>query len=338
MQPSHHRTEDWPVETFEAAPWHWLLVTAGLVLLGGLSVASIFGYVEPPKQLVVRIAVDVCAVVCWPLAAISLANMRLTGPVLWIGPEGVRDLRLSNDWIPWSAITGIRTTQSASVGWSNPVVRLGINRNVLKTMKMHRTAQFARWAALALSTSDLRLTTVGLRDAKLDDVSGALKRGYARARGQTVPPAPIKTPKPAPRGVPDWVWLALAAVAVSAVLAAVLAYLIETLPSADGPRPLIVGRLVVDWISFTVLISLLYGVAIYAIHYWDHRATYWEALICLTTLFVAGSVGRAIAELIGVKNADLLKAVYFVPAIGGYLFASWAFRRWRARDCGTDGS
>ncbi len=130
--------------------------------------------------------------------------------------------------------------------------------------------------------------------------------------------------------------LILATIAVSAALAFVLAYLVETLPSADGPHPLSIHRLVVTGIGFTVLVSLLYAAVIWAMPYWDPRATGWETLIGITLLFASGGIVRALVEAAGVTSESARKAAFAVPAIGSYLLVRWAFRR-RVPPPGDDG-
>lgn len=130
------------------------------------------------------------------------------------------------------------------------------------------------------------------------------------------------------RKTPNWLWLVLATLAVSAVFGTTIGYFIETLPPADPPHPLIFGRLVVDAVAFTIMISLLFAVAIPATRYWDPRITSWEALIGLTTLLVVGPVTLAALEHTVAKRGDSwAEAVAFGLAMASYMLARWLYRR-----------
>ncbi len=135
------------------------------------------------------------------------------------------------------------------------------------------------------------------------------------------------------------VWLLLAILGVSAVFGTTIAYLIETLPSADPPHPLTVGRLALGAIAFTIMVSLLFAVAIPATRRWDRRATSWEALIGLTTVLVVGPGMLALLEHTFVKRGDSwAKAVALGLAAASYALVRWLYRRGWSPDAPPDAS
>ncbi len=132
------------------------------------------------------------------------------------------------------------------------------------------------------------------------------------------------------RKVSDWGWLALAILVLSLVFGTIIAYFLETLPSADPPHALIVGRFVGLAIAFTLMIGLLFVVAIPATRYWDRQVSAWEALICLTTVMIAAPATVAVAEHLGAEpGSALVKVLAFVLAIAGFVLTRWLYRRWR---------
>ncbi len=140
-----------------------------------------------------------------------------------------------------------------------------------------------------------------------------------------------------PRTTRNRLWLALATLAVSAVFGTAIGFFIETLPSADPPHPLIVGRLVVDAVAFTIMVALLFAVAIPATRYWDRRATSWEALIGLTTVLVVGPASLAVMEhTIATRGDSLVRAAAFGLAMASYMLVRWLHRRRWPPDAAAD--
>ncbi len=126
----------------------------------------------------------------------------------------------------------------------------------------------------------------------------------------------------------NWLWLALATVLVSAVFGTAIAFFIETLPSADPQHPLVVWRLVGEAIAFTLMVAVLFAVAIAATRYWDPRASAWEGLICLTVALIVGPTVRAAVAPFGAPgNSELLHFVALAAASGSYLLARWLYRQ-----------
>src|SRR5262245_37778281 len=102
------RPADWREVTLEASPARALALTAMAVGLGVFGGAAAFGYfgVLPPGSKG-WLAGWICLILAPVAIVVTAARAMARGAVVTVGPRGIRDVRLSPDWIPWAAITGI---------------------------------------------------------------------------------------------------------------------------------------------------------------------------------------------------------------------------------------
>jgi hypothetical protein len=119
----------------------------------------------------------------WPVLIVGLActiapaRLALTrDPIVTVGPLGVRDTRLSPDWIPWAAITGL----SAGSWPPPPFLFLHIDPAFEATMSLTRTARWARPVNTATGYDGHVIRVVGL-NGDLEALQRAIEEGWARA-------------------------------------------------------------------------------------------------------------------------------------------------------------
>lgn len=184
---------DWPVTTFEGSPQNYLkleLIVLGLCLLGVVMASGyfipLFTHAKPGPEMLAfyRIAGTIIAVLFGFIAVIYGMQALRGGVAVSVGPEGVRDTRLSDAWIPWSAIEGLRTlnTESGIPEISARGVVLEVEPTFLRKLKLTPIARFGRWVNAAFGQKrDLMIAQQGLR-GDLTEVKAAIRSGMARAQ------------------------------------------------------------------------------------------------------------------------------------------------------------
>jgi hypothetical protein len=172
------RLAAWPEIAFSASPVRTVALLAGSAAFTGLGAAMAFGYfdVEPwSKEWLAGWA----GLIFFPLCGVlSLKQAVTTGAVVRIGPQGVRDGRISPDWIPWAAITGL---SEASVKGTR-FLMLRIDPAFEATMSLTRVARWGRPANAALGFHGYAISGTGLRGG-YKALKQAVEDGYIRARG-----------------------------------------------------------------------------------------------------------------------------------------------------------
>lgn len=117
-------------------------------------------------------------VVFFSLAGIMWLNLAMTGgPVVMIGPLGIRDTRLSPDWIPWTAITGIGETTVQNQSF----ITLRIDPAFEASMPLTRMARWTKPMNAALGFSGCHVSAIGLKGG-FAALRQAVLDGSARAR------------------------------------------------------------------------------------------------------------------------------------------------------------
>jgi hypothetical protein len=105
----------------------------------------------------------------------------------------------------------------------------------------------------------------------------------------------------------NWAAVATTTIAISAALAALLTYLIFTMPSADPPGTFpIPARLAATWLMFTVLLAFVFAAAIWRMTRWNRGAASdvspMKALIAVTAAI--GIVGGGAAAVPLLRSVD----------------------------------
>jgi hypothetical protein len=119
----------------------------------------------------------------WPTLIFGLAcaiaparHALARDPTVTVGPLGVRDTRLSPDWIPWAAITGL----SAASWPPPPFLVLHIDPAFEATMSLTRAARWARPVNAAMGCDGHVIRGVGL-EGDLEALARAIEEGWMRA-------------------------------------------------------------------------------------------------------------------------------------------------------------
>ena len=172
------RAAEWPEVAFEASAVRTLALVAGSVAFTLLGAAMAFGYfgVEPWSKG--WLAGWVC-LIFFPLCGVlGLVQAVTRDAVVTVGPQGVRDTRISPDWIPWAAITGL---SAASIKGTH-FLMLQVDQAFEATMPLTRLASWTRPANAALGYHGYGINGAGLRGG-FEPLKRAIEDGWARARG-----------------------------------------------------------------------------------------------------------------------------------------------------------
>jgi hypothetical protein len=101
----------------------------------------------------------------------ALRGMRDSRVILSISPGGIRDLRVSEDLIPWRAVRGMRLQQVQKQSF----VMLDLDPADEKTLRLTRLASWTKPMNAAIGFHGLCVNPAGL-DGSLDDILAALER------------------------------------------------------------------------------------------------------------------------------------------------------------------
>lgn len=118
------------------------------------------------------------ALIFFPLGVVVwFKQATVRGPVLTIGPRGVRDVRLSPDWIPWHAIARASASSAKGVEF----IMLEVAPEFEKAIALKSHVRLAQPANAAMGYRGLWINSVGLA-GNFDDVKAAIASGLARVR------------------------------------------------------------------------------------------------------------------------------------------------------------
>jgi hypothetical protein len=165
----------------EASPTK-LLGLAGLGVL--MTAVSVFTTFIPADALPRWVSHEEAAIMGWIGAVFFalctvLALWRLfteRGPVITISPQGIRDTRITDEFIPWSAITNISTWEFRN----QKAMVLAVKPDIEDRLGLTRAARWTRSANRALGADGLCITASGV---KIDyDALLQTTRDYAGAK------------------------------------------------------------------------------------------------------------------------------------------------------------
>jgi hypothetical protein len=171
------RATEWPEVEFHASLTGLAAMVLGCAAIAALGVAFILGYVPTDGSWIGQL-IGWAAIIFGLGCAIPLTRLALAeDPIVTVGPLGVRDTRISPDWIPWAAITGL----SAASWPPPPFLLLHVDPAFEATMSLTRRARRARPVNAAMGWDGHVI-----RDAALEDDLEALRRaiedGWAKAQ------------------------------------------------------------------------------------------------------------------------------------------------------------
>jgi hypothetical protein len=170
---------EWPEVAFHASPARLAAVALGCAAIAALGVAFILGYV-PTRGSWIGQLIGWAAAGFGVACVIGLARLALArDPIVTVGRLGVRDTRLSPDWIPWTAITGL----SAATSPPPAFLLLHIDPAFEATMSLTLNARWARSVNAATGFDGHVIRDAGL-EGDLLAILRAIEEGWARAQNE----------------------------------------------------------------------------------------------------------------------------------------------------------
>jgi hypothetical protein len=172
-------TAGWPEVALAASPARTLALVAGAIAFTVLGAAMAFGWFGAVEPWSKGWLAGLASLVFFPVCAIlGLSQALASAPVVTVGPGGIRDTRISPDWIPWTAITGV----SASSVKGSQLFMLRIDPAFEATMSLTRLARMTRQGNAALGYRGYGVPAAGLKGG-FKALKAAIEDGWARARG-----------------------------------------------------------------------------------------------------------------------------------------------------------
>jgi hypothetical protein len=159
------------------SPWRMLLLIAGALAFVVLGLALIYGWMDARRSDHFVQAIGWISVLffgaCGLVGAWRLMSVR--GPVVTISPQGIRDVRIAKETIPWPAIHDIST-------WSfqyQKVMVLAVDPAVERRLTLSAIARMSRRANASLGADGLCIAATGL-SMRYDDLLATTK-AYAES-------------------------------------------------------------------------------------------------------------------------------------------------------------
>jgi hypothetical protein len=170
----------WPEVELESSPARGLVLAAGGIGFTFVCGAMAFGAFEdvtPPSQ---EQLVGWAGLILFPLSAVFWLKQAFTQrPVVTVGPLGVRDLRVSPNWIPWAAITGISEIESAG----SHFLMLRIDPAFEATMSLTHLVRWTKPLNAMLGYKGYFINAGGLKGG-FAPLKHAVADGWSRAGGR----------------------------------------------------------------------------------------------------------------------------------------------------------
>jgi hypothetical protein len=155
-----------------------LLFCAGSALATAGCGALAFGLAVPnedaPPQWVAFIGF---AVMGLSTLALGFAMLKLRGDVVTVSPEGIRDIRLSPDLIPWSAVEGVTWRRLAR---DQETIVLALDKSFEDTLRLPRVAQWGRNVDHAFGLDGLPIVVGPTLTMKFGALLAIVERYYAK--------------------------------------------------------------------------------------------------------------------------------------------------------------
>lgn len=153
--------------SFRQSPWQMMgLVLAGLVMTGAAAMLA-FGVIDVGSRMGgLAPVVGYVGLVFFGGGTIMIVwrIMALRGPVLTLSPEGLRDVRVAAEIIPWPAIEAYGTWSANKQSF----VILRVAPEVERGLRPTRIARWTRSANRSLGADGLAIGTTGLELAHDD--------------------------------------------------------------------------------------------------------------------------------------------------------------------------
>lgn len=148
--------------TYAGSPWKLMaLVLAGVALVGAsaflLTIETYKGSSHVP--LFVRVFGAIGVVFFGLTLLIAIARLLKSGrAVVTLAPQGLRDIRVAPDFVPWHAIERIATWERLG----NAVMVVSVRPDVEKALRLTPIARWTRGANTSLGADGLCVAHTGL--------------------------------------------------------------------------------------------------------------------------------------------------------------------------------
>jgi hypothetical protein len=173
----------WAEITLAASPVRTLTLVTGAIAFTVLGAAMAFGRFEGIEPWSKGWLAGWACLVFFPVCAVlGLRQAPTSGPVVVIGPRGIRDTRISPDFIPWTAIADI--TESSVKG--THFLMLRIDPQFEATMTLTPLARLGRRGNAALGWRGYGIAAAGLKGG-FKALKQAADDGLARSRAARHP-------------------------------------------------------------------------------------------------------------------------------------------------------
>ena len=165
--------------TIPGSPWKmWSLFLLGIVMTALSLAVALSAFPGKPVSLIGR-AAGVVGTLFFGFCTVMILWRAITetGPVVTLGPTGIRDVRLAAQEVPWQAIQGLST-------WSyqgQQIMVLAVDPAIEAGLQLSTIARMTRGANRALGADGLCITSQGL-SVSYDELL-ALTTAYATAHG-----------------------------------------------------------------------------------------------------------------------------------------------------------
>src|SRR5262245_8481247 len=107
MAPGHEpngQAAEWPELALDASPLRTLAALAGFAALAAVTATMAFDLLGRNAPWSIRLVAWAGLIFFGGCLLLGLRLAMMRGPIVTVGPRGVRDVRISPDWIPWTAI------------------------------------------------------------------------------------------------------------------------------------------------------------------------------------------------------------------------------------------
>jgi hypothetical protein len=130
-------------------------------------------------------AIGAVLLVAFGLLALAVAYMALTqrGPLVNLSRDGIRDVRIAPEIIPWSEVRGLRSVDVRVFGfWATRYIALDVGRDFRQQLSIKRGARVSEDAAAPPDsvTIDLQTFALTMQHDELLSLATALREAAQR--------------------------------------------------------------------------------------------------------------------------------------------------------------
>jgi len=160
-----------------------ILLTLGGLLMTGACIGLLVGFLEPaPTRVrqfvspILALLIGVVGIIMFGSATAQAAG-RLFGsrhPVLFLAPDGFKDIRISSEWIPWSGILSLKDYRGKGL-------ILEVDPRFVRKLRLGFATRFTSMASRLLGYRGLWVAAFPLENmstrALLEIMRGRIERG-----------------------------------------------------------------------------------------------------------------------------------------------------------------